>query len=114
MVEPTPAVAMADRLFKILEGRAEYRATFNKALNRGDHHIIRKLITPICSSVEHSKGAMALRVQDLVLNKGTPLDEKIGIEDGEPRSRATVIVNAILTAGEDAMPNPIRMCASLP
>ena len=57
---------------------------------------------------------MALRVQDLVMDKGMPLDEKSGIEDGKPRSRATMIVNAILTAGDDAMPNPIRMCASLP
>ena len=70
MVEPTPAVAMADRMRKILESRAEYRETFNKARDLGDHNIIRKLLTPLCSLVEHSKGAMALRVQDLVLDKG--------------------------------------------
>ena len=112
MPQPIPAVTMAERMRINLGHRNDCMGAFNCAFQKGDLDLTRRLLTPYCSMVDGQPGAMAQRIQDLVLDKCTPLDNKVSIEDGEQMSRATTIVNAIITGGEDAMPNPIRVCAS--
>ena len=112
MPQPIPAVAMEERMRIKLGHRTDCMGAFNCAFQKGDLDLTRRLLTPYCSMVDGQPGAMAQRVQDLVLNKCIPIDNKMGVEDGDACSRATTIVNAIITAGDDAMPNPIRVCAS--